>query len=158
MKTLYIILIMFGTFGCTAASQQRQLVRIKAERQIYQLNDICRHNKAYYPIVSAEISSMHFKRKFVDNVCEGNNDLTCENKFGKMFFARLVELYTSVDWGVVINHTNAYPELMNNLSELEQYVIGLHNENISSQCEERAFQLKLDEDIEIQKINRNKAF
>lgn len=153
MKALYIIPLLF-IFGCTAASQQRQLIRVKADRQINQLNDICRNSKAYYPMVYGEINSMKFKRSFMDNVCEGTNDLTCENKFTKMFFARLVEKYGDVDWSVVTTHIAAYPELMNNFGKVELYVIELHNANVSSQCEERAFQIKLDEDTQIQKINR----
>jgi hypothetical protein len=154
MKALYILSILFCTFGCTAASQQRQLVRMKADHQTNELNDICRHNKSYFPIVAAEITSMHFKRRFVDNVCEGNNDSTCESKFGKMFFARLVEKYGDIDWNVVGNHLNAYPELMNSFGNVELYVIELHNNSVSAQCEERAFQIKFEEDQSLLKINK----
>jgi len=153
MKIFSLITLLLLS-GCGMASEQKYALHARTNAKISELNRTCEINKVYYPYVAANLSSDRSKEKFVNTICAGEYDLTCQQRYVKMFYARLVLAYDNVDWQKVMLWIDAFPEQMNDFVTIEKYVITERNKNIVSVCEEQAFKIRLSEDQQVQKINK----
>lgn len=153
MKIFNLVALLFLS-GCSLAAEQKHALHARTNAKISELNHTCEINKVYYPYVAMALSPISVKERFVNNICDGEYDLTCQQRYVKMFYARLALVYDYVDWQHVMLWVDAYPERMNEFIKIEEYVIAERNKNITSICEEQAFKIRLSEDQQVQKINK----
>jgi hypothetical protein len=83
-------------------------------------------------MISREIGRPAFVSAFVRDVCGGDDDRSCADRFYEMFIARMRERYAFAKWDDVSNKCAAYPVECKTWQNIELWAIGSHNEGVAT--------------------------
>jgi hypothetical protein len=81
-------------------------------------------------LVAAEILAPNELTRFVDGMCAGREDATCDQRLLETFMARLRERYVFADWTAVDNKCTAHPLDCRQWLQVELWAIDSHNEGV----------------------------